>query len=98
MKITHKSYTDKEVKWLVRHFGAELRAVRDAVNKVEANYATYREQQNEWRGQIRDQSANFASKQEITALNRFMYMMAGALLVIQFIGIGGIILIIKYIK
>jgi hypothetical protein len=96
--MTDRDYTDNQVKWMKEFMETELRSVREAVNKVENTYATYREQQNEWRGQSKDQASGFATKQDIAALNKFMYMMVGALLVINFIGLGGLLLIINYGK
>ena len=101
-----KEYIDNQNKWLKEYTDVQLDALRravdksevaqkNAIDKVEANNNDYRMQQNEWRGQIKDREGTFATKSDVEALNKFMYMMVGALMVIQFIGIGGILLFIK---
>lgn len=74
--MTEREYTDNQIGWLKELIEKEFRAVREAVNKVEttnkeavdkveANYKSYREQQNEWRNQIKDQTATFPTRREL---------------------------------
>ena len=68
-----------DIKWLKMYFDAEIKAVRQAVEKVEntnkeavdkvekTNY-DYRQTQNEWRGQIKDQSVQFVTRVELEAV------------------------------
>jgi len=71
-------YTDNQIKWLKKYTDAELRSVREAVgkvegtnkeavDKVETNNTHYRESQNEWRGQIKDQTTTFVTRRELWA-------------------------------
>jgi|GEM_PF-2385170 len=79
MKISTKAYVDNQINWLKEHQAAEIRAVREAVNKVEAtNMAAVREvkdtntqkfeAQNEWRAQFKDQMVSFLSRKEFWAV------------------------------
>lgn len=65
-----------EFKWIKRYIDVELKAIRravdkvertneKAVDKVEKNNENYRAQQNEWRGQIKDQSNTFVTRREL---------------------------------
>lgn len=67
---------NKDLKWLKRYCDVEIKSVRravdkvestnkEAVDKVERNYQDYRQQQNEWRGQIKDQSGMFVTRKEL---------------------------------
>jgi arginine utilization protein RocB len=62
-----KAYIDNQIQWLKELSEAEFRAVRDAVNKVERTGEQYRASQNEWRGQLSDQAATFATKEMVDA-------------------------------
>ena len=66
----------KDIKWLKIYIDSEMRAVRqavekvettnkEAVDKVEKTNADYRTIQNEWRAQIKDQQATFATRTDI---------------------------------
>lgn len=65
--MTEKEYTNNQVKWVRKYFAAELKAVREAVNKVESTNTQKFEAQNEWRGQMKDQTANFVTRRELWA-------------------------------
>lgn len=76
MKIKTVNYINNQILWLKTYVDAENNAIRravdkveitnkEAVDKVENNNANYRETQNEWRGQIKDQSTNFITRREI---------------------------------
>jgi len=93
-----KSYIENQVKWINKHFSAEFKAVRQAVQEVKQTYAGDKASANEFRGQLKDQAGTFATKAEVAVLTKFMYMAMGAFLVINFIGITGIILFLKYFK
>lgn len=60
-----KKYTDNQIKWVKKFFDAEVNSIRDAVDKVETTYASYRESQNEWRSQMKDQTARFITRREL---------------------------------
>ena len=70
------SGVSKDIKWLKIYIDSEMRAVRqavekvettnkEAVDKVEKTNADYRTIQNEWRAQIKDQQATFATRTDI---------------------------------
>lgn len=65
MKISTKKYVDNQIKWEGMLREAEVKAIRQAVEKVEINYAQYREQQNNWRAAIKDQSISFVTRREL---------------------------------
>lgn len=60
-----KRYTDNQVRWVKKYFTAEVKSIREAVDKVETTYASYRESQNEWRSQMKDQTARFITRREL---------------------------------
>lgn len=60
-----KKYTDNQIRWVKKFFDAEVNSIRDAVDKVETTYASYRESQNEWRSQMKDQTARFITRREL---------------------------------
>lgn len=60
-----KKYTDNQIKWVKKFFDAEVKSIRDAVDKVETTYASYRESQNEWISQMKDQTARFITRREL---------------------------------
>lgn len=75
---TNKQYVDDKVNSLEKLMNAELKAIREAVNrvevtnsraidKVEATNQDYRATQNEWRGQIKDQTGMFVTRRELWA-------------------------------
>lgn len=75
MKKAKRQYVDNQIQWLRLYQEAEIRAVREAVNKVEATNmqavdkveATNRqkfEAQNEWRQQSKDQTSAFLTRRE----------------------------------
>lgn len=64
MKISTRKYVDNQVSWLKSYMDAEIRAVREAVNKVEATNIQKFESQNEWRGQFKDQTSTFLTRRE----------------------------------
>lgn len=74
--MSDQEYTDNQIKWLKELNETEFRAVREAVNKLEStnkeavdkvenNYSSYRAQQNEWRNQLKDQTATFVTRREL---------------------------------
>ena len=79
MKISTKAYVDNQIAWLKELQAAEIRAVRQAVDKVEATNMTAVakvektndqkfEAQNEWRAQFKDQMITFLSRKEFWAV------------------------------
>lgn len=60
-----KTYTDNQIQWVKKFFDAEVKSIREAVDKVETTYASYRESQNEWRSQMKDQTARFITRREL---------------------------------
>jgi hypothetical protein len=76
MKLSKKAYTDNQNKWLLRLMNAEIKSIRQAVDKVETTNESavsklektssdYRASQNEWRGQIKDQTNTFVTRREL---------------------------------
>ena len=79
MKLSTKKYVDNQIAWLKELQAAEIRAVRQAVDKVEATNMTAVakvektndqkfEAQNEWRAQFKDQMITFLSRKEFWAV------------------------------
>jgi len=79
MKISTKAYVDNQIAWLKELQAAEIRAVRQAVDKVETTNMTAVakvektndqkfEAQNEWRAQFKDQMITFLSRKEFWAV------------------------------
>lgn len=67
MRISSKEYTDNQVHWLEKVTNAEIKAIRQAVEKVETTNAAKFEQQNEWRGTIKDNQAANVTRRELWA-------------------------------
>jgi len=76
VKISKKAYTDNQLQWLEkvsleritaerRVMEAELKAVRQAVEKVEIKTVEDKASANEFRGQLKDQSVTFVTKREL---------------------------------
>jgi hypothetical protein len=74
--MTDREFIENQISWLKELNENEFRAVREAVNKVEntnkeavdkveSTYKSYRDQQNEWRGQIKDLTSTFVSRREL---------------------------------
>jgi len=93
-----KKYTDNQVSWLEKNFKGEMEATRravdkvevtnkDAVDKVEANAQNYREAQNEWRAQLKDQAANFVTRREL----------AGAIAAIITVMVAVVAILVSYL-
>jgi hypothetical protein len=64
VKISKKEYIDNQVQWLKAYSEAEIKSVREAVNKVEATNNQKFEAQNEWRSQFKDQTGTFLTRRE----------------------------------
>jgi preprotein translocase subunit SecE len=58
-------YTDNQVDWLKKYFDAEVKSIREAVDKVEATNKAKFEAQNEWRQQFKDQTGTFVTRREL---------------------------------
>ena len=93
-----EKYIENQVGWLEKKFNGEMEAMRravdkvettnkDAVDKVEATAQNYRESQNEWRSQLKDQSASFVTRREL----------AGAIAAIITIMIGIVAILVSYL-
>jgi hypothetical protein len=65
MKISSKEYINNQIQWLKLYQEAEVRAVREAVNKVETTNNQKFEAQNEWRSQFKDQTSTFVTRREL---------------------------------
>ena len=63
---------------------AVLTAQEKAVKLAEDNAALWRASANEWRGAMNDREGNFASRAEIEALKRLVYVGLGIVLAVQF--------------
>jgi len=59
-------YIDNQIKWMKDYTDAEIRAIREAVDKVDKTNNAKFEAQNEWRAQMKDQTANFVTRRELT--------------------------------
>lgn len=62
-----KKYTDKQIVWLEKLVAAELKAVRQAVEKVEIKDVQDQQKANEFRGTLKDQAGNFVTRRELWA-------------------------------
>jgi len=85
-------YFKTEMKSVRRAVDKVAKTNSEAVSKVETNNANYRATQNEWRGQIKDERALLATRVELDSLraqlsanSKFMNMVVGGLIVLQFI-------------
>jgi hypothetical protein len=65
MNIPDHEYVKERIAETNRYFEAELRAVREAVDKVEKTNNLKFESQNEWRGESRDRAATYVTKKEL---------------------------------
>lgn len=77
--MKNKTYTDNQIEWLKKYFDAELKSVRAAVDKEAETSKVYRENQNEWRGTIKDQQAVNVTKGELYgwAIATVTFLLAG---------------------
>lgn len=64
-KLSALDYVNNQTMWLKQYLDAEIRAVREAVDKVDKTNTAYRETQNEWRSQLKDQAGTFVTKSEL---------------------------------
>lgn len=67
MTTEDRQYIKEKNDEVVRYFEAELRSVRQAVDKVEKTNNLKFESQNEWRGESRDRAATYVTKKELWA-------------------------------
>lgn len=63
--MTEKKYTDNQIRWVKTYFAAELKAVRQAVQKVETKTKEDKASSNEFRGQLKDQASSFVTRREL---------------------------------
>lgn len=64
-KLMNKNYTNNQIKWLKKYTDAEIKSVREAVDKVEKTNQAKFDSQNEFRAQLKDQAANFVTRREL---------------------------------
>jgi hypothetical protein len=64
MELDPKEYTDNQIGWLKLHQESEIRAVREAVDKVEATNTQKFASQNEWRQTFKDQQSAYVTRRE----------------------------------
>src|SRR5687767_10381969 len=64
-KLSAIEYLNNQIQWTKEYFKAEITSVREAVDKVEKTNTAYRETQNEWRGQMKDQQNTFVTRAEL---------------------------------
>lgn len=57
-----------EIRWLEKLMNAELRAVREAVEKVAIQNAANDAKQNEWRATMKDREGKFVTRAELWAV------------------------------
>lgn len=65
MKISAKKYVDNQIEWARRENAAKFEGQEKAVRKLETTTTAKFEAQNEWRGQMRDQTSNFVTRREL---------------------------------
>lgn len=70
-----------QIKWLEKLMKAELRAVREAVDKVAIQNASNDAKQNEWRQSMKDREARYMTRSELWVI---AIAVAGILLAIYF--------------
>lgn len=58
-------YVTNQDTWLRLYFETEIRAIRQAVDKVEITNTNYRADANEWRGQSKDRENKYVTRGEI---------------------------------
>jgi hypothetical protein len=58
-------YIDNQIEWIKKYFDAEVKSIREAVDKVEATNRAKFEAQNEWRQQFKDQTSTFLTRREM---------------------------------
>jgi len=59
-------YTDNQINWLKQYTEAEIRSIRDAVNKETVINTGKFENNNEWKATIKDQIARSPSRDELS--------------------------------
>lgn len=70
-----------QIKWLEKLMKAELRAVREAVDKVAIQNASNDAKQNEWRQSMKDRESRYMTRNELWAV---AVAVVGILLAIYF--------------
>jgi len=58
-------YIGNQIKWMKAYTDAEIKSIREAVDKVEATNKAKFEAQNEWRQQFKDQTGTFVTRREL---------------------------------
>lgn len=73
-------YVTNQMAWQRLYVEAEIKAIREAVEKVEVTNTNYRADANEWRGQSKDRESKYATRTEVwTAFVGVFMMMFGYL-------------------
>lgn len=63
--VTMKEYVDNNVSWVQKYNDAQLAALKEANELVRLSLQEYKTVNNEWRGQIKDQTGTFVTKSEL---------------------------------
>lgn len=74
--MNDRKYTSNQIRWLKDYTDAEIRSVRQAVDKVaetssmaiskvETTYKSDKANANEFRGQLKDQASSFVTRREL---------------------------------
>lgn len=59
--VTMKEYVDMNVDWQQKYYTAQLNAQKEANELVRLSLQEYKTQNNEWRGQLKDQAGTFVT-------------------------------------
>lgn len=81
----NKEYTNNQIEWLKRYTDAEIKSVREAVDKVETTNTAKFEAQNEWRGQMKDQTSEFVTRRELWTITLPIFVLVVGNLVNSFL-------------
>lgn len=63
--VTMKEYVDMNIEWSQKYSAAQLAALKEANELVRLSLQEYKTVNNEWRGQLKDQSQTFVTRGEL---------------------------------
>lgn len=63
--VTMKEYVDNNIDWVQKYNSAQLASLKEANELVRLSLQEYKTVNNEWRGQLKDQTGTFVTKTEL---------------------------------
>lgn len=63
--VTMKEYVDMNIQWSQKYSEAQLAALKEAQELVRLSLQEYKTVNNEWRGQIKDQTQTYVTRSEL---------------------------------